>query len=315
VAVVLVTDMDAAREARWRDVLARALPEETIVAGAGVDTAGLEPAAFDVAVAANPPAEALARFPALGFVQSLWAGVEPLVDNPALPAGAPLARLIDPAMARAMAETVTAHVMGLHRDHPHYRRAQAERRWAPAAVVDARDRSVGFLGTGELARAGMAQLAPLGFGLSGWSRSRPQIAGVETFTGDDGLAAMLARTDILVNLLPLTAATRGLVDARLWRRLRRGAAFVNVARGGHVVEADLLAALDTGQLGEAVLDVFDEEPLPPDHPFWRHPRVHVFPHVAAPTEPESAARIAAANIRAFRTGGAIAGLVDRARGY
>jgi len=315
VAVVLITNLDATREARWRDLLARALPEETVVDGAGVDTAGLEPAAFDVAVAANPPAAALARFPALGFVQSLWAGVEPLVDNPALPAGAPLARLVDPAMARAMAQSVTAHVMSLHRDHPHYLRAQAERRWAPAAVTDARDRSVGFLGTGELARACMAQLAPLGFRLSAWSRSRRRLVGVETFSGDDGLDAMLAGTDILVNLLPLTPATRHLVDARLLARLRRGAALVNVARGGHVVDAELLAALDGGRLSEAVLDVFDEEPLPPDHPFWRHPRVRVFPHVAAPTDPESAAEIAAANIRAFRTGGAIAGLVDRGRGY
>ncbi|NBB71727.1 MAG: glyoxylate/hydroxypyruvate reductase A [Alphaproteobacteria bacterium] len=307
--------MDEAREARWRDVLARALPEETIVAGAGVDTAGLEPAAFDVAIAANPPAAALARFPALGFVQSLWAGVEQLVHNPALPPDAPLARLVDPNMARFMAEAVTAHVTSLHRDHPHYARAQAEERWAPAPAVYARDRTVGFLGTGELARACLRQLAGLDFPLLGWSRSRRDLDGVETFAGDEGLTAMLARTDILVNLMPLTAETRGMIDARLLGRLKPGAALVNVARGGHVVDADLLAALDEGQLGEAVLDVFDEEPLPAGHPFWRHPRVHVFPHVAAPTEPESAARIAAANIRAFRTGGAIAGLVDRARGY
>jgi glyoxylate/hydroxypyruvate reductase A len=182
-------------------------------------------------------------------------------------------------------------------------------------VAPARDRAVGFLGTGELARACMARLRRLGFPLKGWSRRRPRLDGVDTFAGDDGLAAMLAGTDILVNLLPLTPATRRLVDARFLARLKRGAAFVNVARGGHVVEADLLAALDTGRLGEAVLDVFDEEPLPADHPFWRHPRVRVFPHVAAPTDPESAARIAAANIRAFRGGGAITGLVDRGRGY
>jgi len=126
---------------------------------------------------------------------------------------------------------------------------------------------------------------------------------------------MLGEVDILVNLLPLTPETRGIVDARLLAVLQPGTSFVNVARGGHVVDADLLAALDRGQLAEAVLDVFHEEPLPPDHPFWRHPKVHLFPHVAAPTDPASAARIAARNIRAFRQGTPLAGLVDRARGY
>jgi glyoxylate/hydroxypyruvate reductase A len=315
VPIVFLTNMPAEREARWRDVLARALPEDVIVAGRDVDGSGLDPAAFDVAVAANPPAEALERFPALGFVQSLWAGVEQLVHNPALPTDAPLARLVDPNMARFMAEAVTAHVLGLHRDHGHYARAQAATRWAPRPAAYARERSIGFLGTGELARACMRQLAGLDFSLLGWSRSGRELDGVETFAGDDGLAAMLARADILVNLMPLTDATRGMIDAALLARLKPGAALVNVARGGHVVDVDLIAALDSGQLSEAVLDVFHEEPLPAEHPFWRHPRVHVFPHVAAPTDPESAARIAAANIRAFRTGGAIAGLVDRARGY
>jgi glyoxylate/hydroxypyruvate reductase A len=315
VPIVFLTNMPAEREARWREVLARALPEEEIVAGADVETAGVPVEAFDVVIAANPPAATLERFPSLGFVQSLWAGVEQLVHNPALPPDAPLARLVDPNMARFMAEAVSAHVLALHRDHGHYARAQKEGRWAPAPVTYAHDRTVGFLGTGELARACMARLAALDFTLVGWSRTKREIDGVATFAGDDGLAAMLARTDILVNLLPLTAETRGLIDADLLGRLGPGACLVNVARGGHVVDDDLVAALDDGRLREAVLDVFHEEPLPADHPFWRHPRVHLFPHVAAPTDPESAARIAAANIRAFRTGGAIAGLVDRARGY
>ncbi len=313
--IVFLTNMPAEREARWREVLARALPAEEIVAGQDVDAGSLDPAAFDVAIAANPPAAALARFPALRFVQSLWAGVEQLVHNPALPPEAPLARLVDPNMAQFMAEAVAAHLLSLHRDHGHYARAQAEGRWAPEPAVYARDRTVAFLGTGELARACMRQLAGLDFSLLGWSRSRRDLDGVETFAGDDGLTTMLARTDILVNLMPLTDATRGMIDAALLAQLKPGASLVNVARGGHVVDADLIAALDSGQLSEAVLDVFHEEPLPAEHPFWRHPRVHIFPHVAAPTDPESAAEIAAANIRAFRSGGAIAGLVDRARGY
>jgi glyoxylate/hydroxypyruvate reductase A len=313
--IVFLSGLAPERAAAWCEVLARAMPEEEIVAGDEVEARGLEPGSFDVAIAANPPAGALGRFPALGFVQSLWAGVEPLVDDPGLPARARLARLVDPELARSMAEAVTAHVLALHRDHDHYARAQAAGRWAPLPAVHPRDRTIGFLGTGELARASMTRLAHFGFSLLGWSRSARPIDGAATFGGADGLATLLARTDILVNLLPLTPATRGIIDARLLGRLPDGAALVNVARGGHVVDADLLAALDAGRLRAAVLDVFHVEPLPADHPFWRHPRVHLFPHVAAPTDPASAAAIAAANVRAFRGGGAIAGLVDRIRGY
>lgn len=309
--IVLITNMTPEREARWRDTLALALPEERIEsAGAATD-----PSVFDVAIVANPRPEQLQPFTGLRFVQSLWAGVEHIVHNPALPPDAPLARLVDPTMSRAMAEGVTAHVLALHRSHPRHRRAQDAREWAPAPVVSAAEREVAFLGTGELARACMAMLARLGFRLSGWSRSARVIEGVRTFAGDDGLEAMLREADILVNLVPLTAATRGLIDKALLERLKPGASLVNVARGAHVVDADLLAALDEGRLGEAVLDVFHEEPLPAEHPFWRHPRVQVFPHVAAPTDAVSAAQIAAANIRAFREGGAIVGLVDRRRGY
>lgn len=309
--IVLITNMAPEREARWRDMLAEALPEERIVGAADAT----DPSAFDVAIAANPKPEQLEPFTGLRFVQSLWAGVEHIVHNPALPPDAPLARLVDPTMSQAMAEGVTAHVMALHRSHPHYRRAQDARSWEPAPVVSAAERDVAFLGTGELARACMAMLAPLGFRLSGWSRSERAIEGVRTFAGDAGLTAMLREADILVNLVPLTDATRGLIDRAFLARLKPGASLINVARGAHVVDADLLAALDDGRLGEAVLDVFHEEPLADDHPFWRHPRVQVFPHVAAPTDPVSAARIAAANVRAFRQGGAIVGLVDRGRGY
>lgn len=313
--IVLVTDMPPEREAEWCRILAAAMPEERIVAGAAFAGSGVDAATVDIAIAANPKPAALAPFTALRFVQSLWAGVEHLVDNPALPPRAPLARLVDPTMARFMAEAVLAHVMAMHRDHGRYGRAQSARQWAPAAVCQAGARTVGFLGTGELARACMALLGPVGFALAGWSRSPRAIAGVRTFAGEAGLAVMLGEVDILVNLLPLTPETRGIVDARLLAALEPGASFVNVARGGHVVDADLLAALDRGQLADAALDVFHEEPLPADHPFWRHPKVRVFPHVAAPTDPASAARIAAANVCAFRRGAPLAGLVDRARGY
>ncbi len=308
---MLVTSLDQAEESAWLAALRATIPAEELVPANGVT----DPARFDVAIVANPRPEQLAPFAALRFVQSLWAGVEKIVSNAALPLDVPLARLIDPTMSQTMAEAVAAHVLALHRNHPHYRRAQNARRWDEAAMVPAHARAVAFLGTGELARASLALLAHLGFERLAWSRAPRPIDGVRTFAGHEGLRAMLAQTDILVNLLPLTPATRGIVDGRLLSALKPGAALVNVARGGHVVDADLLAALDAGQLGEAVLDVFHDEPLPPDHPFWAHPRIQVFPHVAGPTDMVSAAAVAAANIRAFREGRPIIGLVDRGRGY
>jgi glyoxylate/hydroxypyruvate reductase A len=291
------------------------MPDEAIIAGAAFASSGIDPTTVEIAIAANPKPEALAPFTSLGFVQSLWAGVEHLVHNPALPPAVPLARLVDPNMAQYMAEAVLAHVMALHRDHALYDCAQRRGHWAPAPVRYAVERTVGFLGTGELARACMAMLQPIGFPVMGWSRAPREIEGVRTFTGAAGLDEMLAQTDVLVNLLPLTAATRGIIDGRLLSKLAPGAALVNVARGAHVVDADLIEVLDEGRLTQATLDVFHDEPLPDGHPFWLHPKVHIFPHVAAPTDAASAARIAAENIRAFRRGTAIAGLVDRDRGY
>ncbi len=310
--IVLVSNLAPDAERRWVGHLQAAMPSETV--HPAVDFDG-DPATVDVVIAANPAPEKLAPFTAIRFVQSLWAGVEHLVHNPALPPDVPLARLVDPNMSRAMAEGVTAHVMALHRDHPRFARGQRERVWSKDPQKLAHERTVGFLGTGELAQACMAMLGDLGFRLLGWSRSPRPIAGVETFAGAEGLATMLGRSEILVNLTPLTAETRGLIDAQLLAALPRGAMLVNVARGGHVVDADLIAALDAGHLAEAVLDVFEVEPLPTDHPFWAHPRVHVFPHVAAQTDPVSAAAIAAANVARFRRGDAPEHLVDRSRGY
>ncbi|TVQ29078.1 MAG: glyoxylate/hydroxypyruvate reductase A [Geminicoccaceae bacterium] len=288
------------------------MPEEEI--HPAVDFTG-DPATVDVVIAANPAPDKLAPFGSIRFVQSLWAGVEHLVHNPALPPAAPLARLVDPNMSQAMAEGVAAHVLALHRDHARFARSQRQRVWSKDPQKLARERTVGFLGTGELARACMRMLQPLGFSLLGWSRHQRAIDGVATFAGSDGLQTMLGGTEILVNLTPLTAATRGLIDARLLAALPKGAMLINVARGGHVVEADLIDALDRGHLAEAVLDVFEIEPLPADHPFWAHPRIQVFPHVAAQTDPASAAKIAAANIRRFRRGETPHDLVDRQRGY
>lgn len=280
---------------QWLSALRAALPGDDIVAG-------LAPNA-EVAVVAAPTPGDLAKFPKLSFIQSAWAGVDGLLNDPLLPRQVPLARLIDPSLATQMAEAVAAHVLALHRQSPAYRAQQAQAIWRQLPQVPASERQIGLLGFGEMARAAAGLLERLGFRVSAWSRSH----------GD--LGALLTGSDILVNLLPLTAQTRGILGRETFARMKPGAAIINVGRGGHLVEADLLEALAGGEISHAVLDVFEIEPLSADHPFWRHPAVTVLPHVAAITDPVSASQRIAANIARFRAGEPIEGLVSADRGY
>jgi len=248
-------------------------------------------------------------------VQSLWAGVDKLLADPTVPRQVPLARMVDPGMNEAMAETALWAVLSLHRDHFGYARAQRDAVWQPKPQRRADEIGVAVLGLGQMGRTCARRLARNGYPVTGWSTRPTELDGVTTYAGSAGLAQLLAQARIVINLLPLTDATRGLFDAATFARLPRGAALVNLARGGHVVEADLLAALASGQLTHAVLDVFDTEPLPSTHPYWRHPAITVLPHVAAQTDPRSAAAIAARNVHALRQGRPLENVVDRARGY
>lgn len=308
-AILLACDFDAGEWARWRPALVAALPGEQWVERVE------DPESIEVAVVANPPPGALAGLPRLALIQSLWAGVERLLDDPTVPTDVPLARMVDPAMSQAMAETALWAVLGLQRGFFRYAQLQREARWAPHGQRRADETTVAVLGLGAMGRAAVQRLAALGYRLRGWSTRPAVIDGVVCAHGDTALNDLLAEADIVLNLLPLTAATRGLFDATRLARMKPGAGLVNLARGGHVVEADLLAALDAGRLGHAVLDVFAEEPLPMGHPFWSHPRVTVLPHAAAQTDPRSAAAVVAANVRAWREGREIAHRVDRRRGY
>ena len=311
--VLIATDLPAEENRTWRDALVRALPQERFVLSrVEAGDAG----SIDIAVVANPPPGALAGLPGLRLIQSLWAGVDRLLADPTLPAGVPLARMVDPALAAAMAETALWAVLGLQRGFFDYARQQAAREWRQRPQRRADETQVALLGLGAMGRAVAARLLPQGLRIAGWSASgRAALEGVAAYAGMDALPSLLADADIVVNLLPLTDATRGLFDARAFAAMRRGAGFVNLARGAHVVEADLLAALDDGHIGHAVLDVFAVEPLPPGHAFWSHPRVTLLPHVAALTDVRSAAALVAANVRALREGRAPANLVDRRRGY
>jgi glyoxylate/hydroxypyruvate reductase A len=313
---LLCGDLCAEEHSRWRDALQAAAPGWQWL---DLDAARRQPDAVQVAVVANPPPGSLQGLPRLQLIQSLWAGVDRLLADPTLPPAVPLARMVDPAMSAAMAETALWAVLALQRGFFGYARQQRQARWQVLPQRRADETRVTLLGLGAMGQACAMALQRQGFALKAWTRAprAPQHVpdGVQALAGDATLPELLAASDIVVNLLPLTPDTRGLIDARFLAALPHGAGLVNLARGAHVVEADLLAALDSGQLGHAVLDVFSTEPLPGAHPFWAHPAVTVLPHAAALTDPRSAAAVVAANLQALLDGRPIAHQVDRQRGY
>ncbi|WP_414450515.1 2-hydroxyacid dehydrogenase [Burkholderia sp. 22PA0099] len=277
---------------------------------AGVDT---DPHDADIAVCWRPPSGALARLPSLRLVHSIAAGVDHILADPALPA-VPVCRVVDPTHAQGMGEFVMWAVLHFHRGLDRVLANQRERRWLRYPQVAAGERSVGVMGLGVLGQHVARQLADAGFRVRGWSRERKTIDGVETF-GADGFDAFLAGSELLVCLLPLTPETRGIVDRRLLARLPRGAKLIHVGRGEHLVPADVLAALQDGTLGGAVIDVFEREPLPEDDPFWCAPNLIVTPHMASVASFEQIAEQIAANVRRLRDGAPLANQVDVLRGY
>ena len=298
--VLLCGDLRADERSEWLAALSAAMPE-----GVWLDLAAARaaPASVQAAVVANPAPGSLQGLPALRLIQSLWAGVDRLLADTTLPAGVPIARMVDPLMSAAMAETALWAVLSLHRGFFAYAERQRQREWRVHAQRRASEVRVLVLGQGQMGRAAATCIAQQGYALSTWRRD------------GTGLAPWLAQADIVVNLLPLTDETRSLLDHRFFAALPPQASVVNLGRGAHVVDADLLAALDSGRLRHAVLDVFHIEPLPAGHPYWQHPRVTMLPHVAAGTDARSAAAVAVANLRACRDGGEILNLVARERGY
>jgi glyoxylate/hydroxypyruvate reductase A len=312
VSIVLIGDLSAREYEIWHAALRAHLPprEELVLARQCTDKS-----AVDVALAANPPRGELAQYPNLRFIQSLWAGVDRLLSDPALPDSVPIARLVDPAMSQAMLESVVAATLFVHRQFPAYLRQQQQSRWHPLSQKIAPHCKVGILGYGAMGRPAADALAGLGFRVSAWGQHARADVAVDYSWGATGLARALTDTWILINLLPLTSSTVGILNTRLFAQLPQGASIINLGRGAHLNEEDLLAALQTQRLAHAVLDVFRQEPLAADHPFWTHPQITVLPHVAATTDPESAAPIAARNIAAFRAGRQLTGVVSRGLGY
>ncbi len=310
--IVLIGDLSGPAYESWRGHLGAHLPPgESLVLAPQCTDKG----AVDVALVANPPWGELATYPNLRFVQSLWAGVDRLLGDPALPRNITLARLIDPAMAQSMVEGAVAATLFVHRQFPAYLRQQHHRTWRQLPQPVASRRTVGVLGFGQMGQPVCAALAAAGFRIHAWGQHPRGDATIVYSWGDAGLHSVLAEAEILINLLPLTPATAGILNLRLFAQLPKGAALINFGRGAHLVDDDLLDALSSEHLGHAVLDVFHQEPLPTSHPFWMHPQITVLPHVAATTDPATAAPIAVQNVIAFRTGRPITGLVSRSLGY
>ncbi|NRF66253.1 glyoxylate/hydroxypyruvate reductase A [Aquincola sp. S2] len=308
--LLLAGTWDPGEEAAWAQALRAALPAHRLLLARDAVTP------IDAAIVANPPPGSLQGLPALRLIQSLWAGVDRLLGDATLPDGVPVARMVDPAMNAAMAETALWAVLALQRDFFRYAAQQRERVWHVLPQRRADEVTVLVLGCGQMGRGAARRLQQQGYRVAAWSRNAVAAEpGVTLYYGRDGLDAALPQAHIVINLLPLTPETRGLLDASFFAAMPAGAGVVNLARGAHLVEAHLLAALASGRIAHAVLDVFAHEPLPPEHPFWRHEYITVLPHAAAQTDLRSAARIAADNIEALAAGRPLANLVDRTRGY
>jgi glyoxylate/hydroxypyruvate reductase A len=294
----------------WRDAIAKKAPDLPVFLW---PETGDPDAVRYLAIWETPP-DMFGQFPNAELVFSLGAGVDQF-DLASVPAHVPLIRMVEPGLVEAMVEYVTLAVLALHRNLIDYLGGQEKRSWRQIHLVPAAARRVGILGMGQLGEAAARKLASFGFAMSGWSRSPRVIDGIACHTGTGALPDFLAGCDILVCLLPLTQETRGILNAELFAMLPHGAALVNVGRGGHLVQDDLLAALDTGRVSAAILDVTDPEPLPADHPFWTHPRVLITPHIASAPRPETAVDFVLETIRRHNAGLPLVGLVDRRRGY
>ncbi|MGI3168784.1 2-hydroxyacid dehydrogenase [Pseudooceanicola sp. C21-150M6] len=273
----------------------------------------LSPAETDFIIyAPNSAVQDFTPYTRCKAVLNLWAGVENIVTNKTLTM--PLARMVDPSLTQGMVEWVTGHVLRYHLDIDWFL-ARQNGKWERHVPPVAQERPVTVLGMGELGRACAETLAGLGFPVTGWSRSPKEVPGITTLHGDDGLTEALSTAEILVLLLPRTAETENILNADRLALMPRGARIVNPGRGPLIDDEALLAALDSGQIGHATLDVFRVEPLPADHPFWSHDKVTVTPHIASETRASTAAQVIAENVRRGAAGEPLLHMVDRTRGY
>ena len=307
---IIVATPDPSETQRWQGVLQVAMPDCEVLAW----QQGMADTGAHYAVVWSPPEDFFQSHVQLKAVFNLGAGVDRILNAPGLP-DIPVYRLEDAGMAPQMAEYVIHSLASLSRGFDNYIAWQRKATWSPRRATNYEEWPVGVMGMGKLGAHVARAVSALGYPVAGWARTAREGGDIEVFHGQKGLSAFLARTRVLVNLLPLTPATHGIIDKQLLAALKPGAVVINIARGAHVVDHDLLCALDSGKVQAAVLDVFNEEPLPQDHRYWSHPGVRVTPHIAAMTLESEAARQISDRIRALERGEQASGLVHRETGY
>ena len=262
----------------------------------------------------HPPGE-FNKFKNLKCIASLGAGVDHILADPHLPEGVPITRVVEHSMAQSMSEYVVLAVLNFCRQFDDYRADQAQSQWHPRKPLQAEDLNIGIMGLGQLGEDAAKKLSYLGFPVTGWSQTPKEIEGIKSLAGKDMLDDFLSQARVLICMLPLTSKTKGILNHKMFGKLPAGAYLINVARGEHLVENDLIAALDSGQLAGACLDVFEVEPLPQGHPFWRHPKIVVTPHISSITFPRAVAPQIIENYHRVKSGKKPVNRVDIVRGY
>jgi len=296
----------------WRDRLISLKPDLDLT----LDIEGTDPASVDMLIyEANGTVKDLSPYAGVSVIQVLWAGVEAILGNPTLPDGPALCRMVEPGLTIGMTDYVVGHVLRVHLGMDLHRARQARREWSTDNPPLSTDRKVGIVGLGELGKDAAEKLAFLRFDVSGWSRSAKEIDGVRCLHGPQALETLLTESEILVLLAPLTPETENLLNADRISAMRRGVHIINVARGPLIDDDALLAALDSGHVASATLDVFRTEPLPAEHPYWSHPSVTISPHIASITRPDTAAKVVIEQIARLERGEPFAHVVDRKNGY
>ena len=308
-AMLFYSKFDTAAD--WREHLLRALPGLDF----RVDPDVGDPADIESAMVWKAPPGEMRKYPNLKLIINIGAGVDYILKDSTLPQGVPIMRLVDPEQNRMMAQYVLHAVLRWHRDFPALEKARRERRWQYIHPRETAELPVGIMGLGHIGTHVAQELLRQGFPVSGWSRTPKQVEGVTTFHGMDQLKPFLARSQILVLIMPFTKETDGIVNRDVLYALPRGAKIVNIGRGQLVDEAALAAAIREGQISRAMLDVFRTEPLPADHPFWDIEEIEITPHLASIAIPRSSALQIADNIRRLRAGQPLLNIVDRKRGY
>lgn len=310
--IVFISQFNEQTQLKWLSCIKEQLVGEIVLLPEQINENEVDN--VDIAIVANPDPTILDKFPNLIWIQSLWAGVEQLL-NDTRTKNIKIVRLIDPQLAKTMAEAVIAWTLYLHRNMPEYAQQQINRQWQQLPYISATALRVGVLGAGNLGLASLKSLQQLEYQVSCWSRTPKQLDGIKSYTGHRGLQAIISNSDILISLIPLTSQTHHLLDKNLLELLPQGAKVINFSRGAVIDNKALVQSLDNRHISHAVLDVFEHEPLAKTDPIWSNPNVTVLPHISAATDMNSSIKVASMNVKGYRKSKVVPDTVDSTLGY